>query len=42
MQTLEMKKKRLTPGRVGTILFFPKNSLHLLEDKPEGYLDKQK
>ena len=40
MQTSEMKKKRLTPGRIGTVLFFPKDSLRLLEDKPEGWASK--
>jgi len=34
VQTLEQKEKNITPGRVGTVLFFPKTSFDILKGKP--------
>lgn len=31
------KKENLTPGRIGTVMFFPKNSYDILKDKPPGW-----
>lgn len=36
-QTAEEKRERLTPGRIGTVMFFPKASYEILEGKPPGW-----
>ena len=33
VQTVEMQEERITPGRIGTVFFFPKDSLQILADK---------
>ncbi|KAJ3500114.1 hypothetical protein NLJ89_g9936 [Agrocybe chaxingu] len=37
IQTPEMMELGLTPGRIGTVFFFPKLSLHHLKGKPKGW-----
>jgi hypothetical protein len=40
IQTVKMKKEQVTPGRVGTVFFFPKDSLQILKGKPSGWAVK--
>ncbi len=37
VQTVKMKKEKVTPGRVGTVFFFPKDSLQILKGKYPGW-----
>jgi len=39
-QTKEQKDKNITPGRIGTVMFFPKASFEILKGKPEGWARK--
>jgi hypothetical protein len=32
-----MERENLTPGRIGTVMFFPKDSYDLLEGKDAGW-----
>lgn len=32
-----MRAQNITPGRIGTVLFFPKESFQLLEGKRKGW-----
>ncbi|KAF8164939.1 hypothetical protein B0H34DRAFT_670905 [Crassisporium funariophilum] len=40
LQTAEQKEECITPGRTGTVFFFPKDSLSILEEKPEGWASR--
>lgn len=32
-----MREENLTPGRIGTVMFFPQESYEILKDKPAGW-----
>lgn len=32
-----MREENLTPGRIGTVMFFPQESYEILKDKPPGW-----
>jgi hypothetical protein len=36
-QTTDQAASNITPGRIGTVFFFPKNSLEILEGKPKRW-----
>jgi len=35
--TAAMQKENMTPGRIGTVMFFPEHSYEILKDKPAGW-----
>jgi hypothetical protein len=37
VQTVEMQEERITPGRIGTVFFFPKDSLQILLGKAPNW-----
>lgn len=39
-QTKEQKEKDITPGRIGTVMFFPEASFEILKGKPKGWAVK--
>jgi hypothetical protein len=39
-QTIEQSKQNITPGRIGSVFFFPKPSYEILEDKWKGWAYK--
>jgi len=36
-QNTSQAEQRITPGRIGTVFFFPKNSLEVLQNKPKKW-----
>lgn len=37
VQTTEQQEEKVTPGRIGTVFFFPKHSYTILKDKRPGW-----
>ena len=37
VQTQEESNQNITPGRIGTVFFFPEASFEILQDKNEGW-----
>lgn len=37
IQTQKQKGNNVTPGRIGTVMFFPKDSYSILQGKPKGW-----
>lgn len=36
-QTMEQSDQNITPGRIGSVFFFPRNSLSILKGKPRRW-----